>query len=531
MLFTSYTFIMFVAVLVVLYYSIPKRFQWILLLIASYVFYALADVKYLLYIMTTTCSTYLISIQIAKLHTTQKLYLKEHKKELSKEDKKVYKAGIKKKQWRYLVACLVLNFGILAVVKYTNFTLANINVVLEATGSGYKLGFWQIALPLGISFYTFQTMGYIIDVYRGKYEAEKNLFKLALFVAFFPQLIQGPISRFDDLAVTLYAKHSFESDKILSGLQRIAWGYFKKVVLADRILVGVNALIQEPETYIGAFAFVGMLFYAYQLYADFTGGIDITIGIAEMLGIKVKENFQRPFFSKSIVEYWRRWHITLGTWFRDYLFYPISVCGPMLKLAKWSRKTLGEGVGKRVPVYVSTLLVWFTTGIWHGASWNFIVWGLANGIVIIISQELEPFYNWFHKTFPTVGHTTGFKVFQVVRTILLMSSIRMFDCYRDVPLTFKMFGSMFTTFNYDQLFTGALMEIGLSGADYMVLVVGLILMVGASLIQRKGPIRERLATKPVAVRYVLTYGLIVCIVVFGAYGTGYDSSQFIYNQF
>ena len=174
-------------------------------------------------------------------------------------------------------------------------------------------------------------------------------------------------------------------------MQRIMWGYFKKLVIADRILVAVNTIIRDPEVYQGAFALVGMLFYAFQLYADFTGGIDITIGIAQVLGIEVKENFNRPYFSKSIAEYWRRWHITLGTWFRDYLFYPISVSKPMMKVFKFTRERFGGAIGRRIPVYISTITVWFVTGIWHGASWNFIAWGMANCVVIIISQELEPF--------------------------------------------------------------------------------------------------------------------------------------------
>ncbi|HOB20919.1 MAG TPA: MBOAT family O-acyltransferase, partial [Candidatus Atribacteria bacterium] len=256
---------------------------------------------------------------------------------------------------------------------------------------------------MGISFYTFQTMGYIIDVYRGKHPAERNFFKLALFVSFFPQLIQGPISRFSDLAQTLYKEHSFDSRNISFGIQRILWGYFKKVVLADRILVAVNTLIKNPDTYQGAYVLIGMLFYAYQLYADFTGGIDITIGIAQVLGIEVKENFHRPYFSKNIVEYWRRWHITMGTWFRDYLFYPLSVSKPMLNISKHSRRLFGEALGKRIPVYLSTFIVWFATGIWHGASWNFIVWGLMNCVVILISQELKPFYDWFHSRFNVAG--------------------------------------------------------------------------------------------------------------------------------
>lgn len=529
MLFTSYSFLLFLLILFVIYYTIPKRFQWMLLLVASYIFYGLAGLHFLFFIATTTVSTYIVSRKIGGLQQYQQQYLHDHPA-LDKRAVNEFKAEIKKRKWKWLLACLLLNLGILAVMKYTNFMISNINYIAKAFGSDHMLSFWNVAVPLGISFYTFQTMSYIIDVYRGKYPPEKNLFKLALFVSFFPQLIQGPISRYNDLSKTLYNEHSFDIRNVKFGLQRILWGFFKKLVIADQLLVAVNTIIRDSESYSGAFVFVGMIFYAFQLYADFTGGIDITIGIAQVLGIKVQENFIRPYFSKSIAEYWRRWHISMGSWFRDYVFYPLSVSKPLLKFSKYTRSKFGEGIGKRIPVYIPILTLWFTTGIWHGASWNFIVWGLLNGVVIIISQELQPFYHWFHNKFP-VKHTFYFRLFQVGRTFLLMSSLRMLDCYRDVPLTFKMFGSMFTDWNYEVLFNGALLNLGLSMENYIVIFVALVVVLIVSLIQRTGSVREKLEKQPVFVRYATMYALIIATLVFGAYGVGYDATQFIYNQF
>ena len=531
MLFTSYEFLIFVLATCVLYYVVPKKWQWMLLLMASYVFYFLAGASYLPYIFVTTISTYLIARKITSLQTVVDAYIKEHKKELSREERKEYKAKEKKKQWRWLLLCLFINIGILAVLKYTNFAISNVNTVLTFFGSQNRLEFVDFVLPMGISFYTFQSMGYLIDVYRGKYEAEKNPFKFALFVSFFPQLVQGPISRFDDLAKSLYEEHKYNATVVASGLQRILWGYFKKMVIADRMLVAVNTLIKAPEEYQGAYVFAGMLFYALELYADFTGGIDITIGIAEVLGIRVTENFHRPYFSKNIKEYWNRWHITMGSWFTDYIFYPISVCQPMLKFSRFSRKHFGEIIGKRMPVYLSSFVVWFTTGIWHGASWNFIVWGLGNFVVIMISQEFEPLYRRFHKTFPKADGSFWFKVFRVGRTILLMSSLRMFDCYRDVPLTFKMFGTMFTTWNWNVLWNGSMLDLGLAAKDYVILFLGMLLLVTVSLIQRSGPVREKIRCRALPVRVCIWYGLFLIVLLFGAYGVGYDASQFIYNQF
>ncbi len=530
MLFTSYRFLGFMVVLFGLYYFIPKKCQWMLLLIASFVFYAFAGWEYFLFMGATILTTYGAGVLIDRNHERQKRYLTEKKAELSKEEKKAYKEKQKKKRFWLMTGCMVFNFGILAVLKYTNFAIANVNSILGWAGSENVLAMQDLILPLGISFYTFQSMGYLIDIHRGKYPAQRNVLKFALFVSFFPQLIQGPISRYDDLEKTLYVPHVFSWNTICFGLQRILWGYFKKLVIADRMLIGVNSLIQAPETYDGFYVLLGMLFYALQLYADFTGGIDITIGIAQVLGITVKENFNRPYFSKGIKEYWRRWHISLGSWFTDYLFYPISVCKPMLKCSKWSRKVFGEQIGKRVPVYAATIAVWFITGIWHGAAWNFIVWGLGNCFFIMLSQELEPLYEKFHNRF-TVKDKLWFKGFQILRTFFLMCSLRMLDCYRDVPTTFRMFGSMFTKWNAGEALSTGIWNLGLDVWDYIVLLVGTFLLFMVSIIGRSGNVREKIASKNIWWSIVIFGGLFVATVLFGAYGMGYDASQFIYNQF
>ena len=528
MLFTSSEFIAFMAVVLLAYYLVPKKWQWPLLLVASYIFYWCASPWYLLFIGVTTVSTYAVSRLLERVNATQKAYLAEHKAELDKEAKKAYKAKMKAKKWHLLLLCLIFNLGILSVTKYTNFVITNINAFLSGSS---KLALVDMIVPLGISFYTFQSMGYIIDVYRDKQPAQKNFFKLALFVSFFPQLAQGPISRYGDLSRTLYEPHRFERKTVSYGLMRILWGYFKKVVIADRLVTGVIALVGGQQ-YNGAYVFAAMLFYAFQLYCDFTGGIDITIGIAQTMGITLTENFNLPYFSKNIKEYWNRWHITMGSWFTDYIFYPISVCKPMLKLSKWSREHLGPAVGKRVTVYLSSFAVWLTTGIWHGAAWNFIVWGIMNWVVIMASQELEPLYAKFHNRFKVKGKAP-YEVFQIIRTILLMSAIRMFDCYRDVPLTFKKVGSIFTTFNWNVLFDGSLLNIGLSMADFWVLLAGLVIVFGVSLYKyRSGKsVRDSLYAKHQTLFYVLMAVLLVLILIFGAYGIGFDSSQFIYSQF
>lgn len=525
MLFTSSRFIGFLLLMFILYYVIPKKYQWMLLLAGSYVFYACAGIHFLAYILITTISTWFAAMKIGKIFDIQHRYMSEHKTELSREEKKQYKAIMKKKAKAWMLVVLLLNLGILAVIKYTDFFISNVNQII-----GTDIEFFRFALPMGISFYIFQSMGYLIDVYRDKQQAQQNLGKFALFVSFFPQLVQGPISRYDDLAPSLFGRHDFDGQQVSFGIQRILWGFFKKLVIADRLVAVVTVMIGSPEEYRGVYVLLTMFLYAIELYADFTGGIDITIGIAQVLGIKLAENFDRPFFSKNTAEYWRRWHITMGTWFRDYIFYPMSVSQPMLKFGKKSKALLGNHVGKRLPVYMTTSVTWFATGIWHGASWNFIVWGMLNCFVLIVSQELEPAYAWFHKK-TSIGQTKGYGLFQIARTFVLMSSIRVLDCYRDVPLTFRQVGSIFTTPNWKVLIDGSMLKFSITMADYLILFIGVGLMIMVSVLQGRGSVRQQIAQKAYPLRFLIFGLLFISILIFGAYGIGYDSNQFIYNQF
>lgn len=530
MFFTSYGFFGFIIILFFLYYLVPKKWQWPLLLVASYIFYFIAGPEYLIYILVTTFTTYFAAYKIEENLKKQKAWLKEHKAELSKEEKQKYKAKEEKVRFRWIFSCILLNLGILAVVKYANFFISNANAILSTFGQTKHISFVTLAVPLGISFYTFQAIGYLVDVHRGTIPAEKNFFKLALFVSFFPLLIQGPISRFGDLGKSLYEQHSFHGKTVAYGLQRMLWGYFKKMVVADRVLAAVSTIIGDASTYQGAYIFVGMLFYTLQLYADFTGGIDITIGVAETMGITVQENFIRPYFSKSLKEYWRRWHISMCNWFRDYVFYPVSISKTMQKISKFSRKHLGKVVGKRLPMYLSSFVVWFATGIWHGASWNFIVWGLSNWIILMVSEEFEPLYDKFHKRFP-VERNIFYKSFQILRTFLLVCCLNLFDCYESIATTLGSFASMFTVHNWNILWNGSMMALGLTKLDYIILLAGIILMLVVSLLQRSGSVRDKISKLAYPARFVIWYGLFLIVLLMGVYGIGYDAAQFIYNRF
>ena len=513
MSFASLPFVGLVAAGVILYYLVPKKLQWVVLLLASMVFYLAGGVKSAVWLVLVAAVTWLTGLLLARQNARPA------------PDKQT-KAAVRHVKKRICAVCAVLCFGLLYLMKYWNFTASALPSAL-----GDKLPRWDFVVPMGLSYFIFQAVGYVIDVYRGKTDAQKNPLRYGLFVSFFPQMVQGPISRYDQLAPQLTAERRLDWRDLKFGIQLCLWGYFKKLVIADRLLVAVTALCGDPTAYSGAYVLLGAVFYAAELYADFTGGIDITIGIAQVLGVSVKENFIRPYFSRNIAEYWLRWHISMGTWFKDYIFYPLSVAPWLLKLSKKARKSISDGFGKKLSVYVSTIVTWFLTGLWHGAAWNFVVWGLLNAFFILLAEEFKPLSVKFREKHARLVSGFGYRVFETLRTFFLMCSLRILDCYRDVAVSFKAFGSIFTTNNWGEAFSGELLKLGLTGADYIVAGVGVALMFAVSCVQEKcGCVRE-LMWKKTAVPYVVFALLALCILVFGAYGVGYDSSQFIYNQF
>ncbi len=509
MFFTSYEFLGFVLVLGLLYYLLPKKTQWPLLLVGSLLFYAWSGPKFLVYIVITTFTVYFAGVLMDRDRKRVEAYVKANKEALTKEDKKAYKNKHKKVRTAYLLICLFINLFILVALKFSIVSLA---------------------VPLGISFYTLRAVGYLVDVHRGTYEAEKNPLKFMLFISFFPIILQGPLSNYNELAETLFGPNKFSAKNVSFGLQRILWGFFKKLVIADRVLAAVSVYVGDPETYKGAYALYGMLLYTLELYADFTGGIDITIGVSEMLGIKVAENFDRPYFATSLKDYWRRWHITMCAWFRNYVFYPVSVSKPMQKISKFTKKVFGEKAGKKIPVYLSSFIVWLATGVWHGATWNFIVWGLLNWFILMLSEEFEPLYTKFHKKM-RFSNTSGYRLFTVLRTFALISILNLFDCFANVGTTLKSLLSIFTTRNYAGSVAGAYAAFGLGITDYIILFAGVVLMIVVSLLKGDGFLRDKITKLHFPVKASIWIALFVVVILFGAYGHGYDQSQFIYNQF
>jgi D-alanyl-lipoteichoic acid acyltransferase DltB (MBOAT superfamily) len=519
---------MFIAAIFALYYLIPPRFQkhlqWVVLLIASGFFYYLTGVTNLLYLGFTIVTTYLTAVLIQRLANLPK--------PADKAEAKAFKKRCKRKRLLLLTLCLLVNFGLLAFVKVREVMFPDF------------LGI------LGISFYIFRSMSYVIDLGRGKFTHNINIFKFALYVSFFPVILQGPITRYDETGVALFRGNRFDFREFSFGSQRILWGFFKKLVIADRLTIPLITLIQDPEQYRGIYALLAFFFYAIVLYADFTGGIDITIGVGQALGIPMKENFVRPFYARNIAEYWRRWHITMGEWFRDYLFYPLSTSKPMLKLGGFFRRTVGsrgefgKGVARRLPVHIATLAAWFATGIWHGVSWNFIVWGLVNGVVIVISLELDPLYKRFGDALPRLTQSRFWMCVRICRTFWLMNFIRAFDLF-SVRTTLGLQLSVFTDFRWREFLTHGITStavdlhgnplfgnLGLTKADYMIVGAAICVLWIASYIRhKKGSVREWLAAQPMPLRFAVYGVLLFGVLIFGVYGIGYDATQFIYSQF
>lgn len=507
---TSLQFLTFVFVAVVGYYLIPKRYQWVWLLTFSYIYYASAGVIYTVFIMYTTLVTYGTGLMIQRAEIKNS----ENKKK-AKRDKKLI-----------LIIALILVFGMLAVLKYTNFVIDNMNLLFRADISELNL-----ILPLGISFYTFQSAGYIMDVYWNRCAPEKNVFRFALFVSFFPQILQGPIGRYHRLAGQLYEQHSFDYLRIERGLQRILWGYFKKMVIADTASVFVNAIFDDYQTYTGIAVF-GVLAYSAQLYGDFSGGMDIVIGISSLFGIELDENFKRPFFAVSITDFWHRWHITLGTWMKDYVFYPLSLSRAMNKFGKFAKKRFGKTYGRALPICVSNLVVFFVVGVWHGAAWKFIIYGLYNGLIIAFSGLMAKNYRDWKKKLRIQDKSAGWRVFQIVRTFILVNISWYFDRADTVSQAFIMIKNSLTCFEPGQILTIHVSQLRLiyTGAYLAVLILACIIWFIISLLQERGVhIRSAIAAKPWVIRWAVYLVLIMAIPMLGQLPD--TTGGFIYAQF
>lgn len=540
MSYTTLKFLIFVTVVLVVYFAFPvKKYQWSVLLVASYWFYLLTGYRYAFYILFTTITTYLSALWMDSIAEKAKRQLDENKKVWDREQKKAFKVQLKQRKHLIATVTICTNFGILVFLKYFNFFAGSLNDVLGSLGIWFSIPTLKLLLPLGISFYTFQSMGYVIDVYREKVKAERNFFKIALFVSFFPQIIQGPIGLYDHLAKQLYEPHKFDFTRFKHGSMLMLWGYFKKMVIADRAVIPITAVTESYDGFGGTALLFTVLLYALQLYADFSGGIDITRGLAQSLGIDMAENFRRPYFARTINEYWRRWHMSLGAWMREYVFYPIAVSKTFLDISKKMKKSrfgvtpFGAHVSKVLSTSFASLIVFFLVGVWHGANWKYVGFGIWNGGIIMLSTIWEPTFASWTKKLKIRTESFLFHLFQILRSFLVVIIGYVFDIAPNLHDSLRTFKKIFMDWDWD-LGIKQYAELGLDKLDYGLLAVCTCILFGASLIQERNndtTIRELLDHKPFLLRFSLIVAGIIAILVFGMYGPGYSASEFVYMQF
>ena len=488
----SMEFLTFVAVAVIGYYLIPKRYQWVWLLAFSYIYYASSGMKYLVFLLYTTVVTYGIARMI---------YGADQKFAKQKEKIKTYKKSI-------MVLALLLDFGMLAVLKYTNFAISNVNTLFHA-----DIRMVKFLLPLGISFYTFQSVGYILDVYWKRYEPEKNIFKFALFVSFFPQILQGPIARFDQLKKQLCSGHTFSYATFVGGFELMIWGYFQKLVIADRAAVFVDRLFGEYRSYTGVYMLLAGVLYSIQLYTDFNGCVCIARGASEMLGITLAENFDHPYFATSIQDFWHRWHMSLSSWLRDYVYIPLG----------------GNRKGK-LRKYVNILLTFLVSGLWHGMGLTYLVWGFLHGLYQITGSLLMPVRDRLVSLTKTDRSCFSHRLLKQLCTFFLVMLAWIFFRADSVTQALQMIRQM-AVFNPWVLWNQSVYLLGLDAKNVWILFFAIDILLLVSILQTKTDIRGWLAKQGIVFRYAVVYLALFAVLIFGIYGPGYDAVQFIYGGF
>lgn len=508
---TSFYFLCFFAVLLTVYYCIPRKLQWGFLLLGSVAYCLLAGQGILiLYPLVSVGASYLGTKALAR----------------APQEAEKKRRGI-------LAVTILVNIGILFALKYVNFFINTVDGVVHLLGGPDELiAGVDFLVPLGVSFYTFSLLGYVIDVYYGLADAQKNFGKLALYGLYFPNLISGPILKYREHAEQFFAPHAFDYKQVTQGLQRMVWGFFKKLVIAERLGVLVNMVYGDYEGYPGAYIWMATACYAFQLYTDFSGCMDIVLGLSQSLGIALPENFQTPFFSKSVAEYWRRWHITLGVWMKDYVFYPLLRSKLFTNLNKSLKEKFGKKRGKQYATFAAMFVLWLTVGIWHGGDWKFVIGsGLLHWFYIVMEELLAPPFARLNERLHLSGEGRFLNGIRILRTFFLVCIGDLFFRAASVGDAFAMLKSAVGVWNPQILWDGSLLQLGLDGIETAVAVLALLLLWAVSLKQRKEPVRESIAKKALFLRWILWYALLFAVILLGYYGPGYSAAEFIYQGF
>ncbi len=491
MLFNSLEFLIFFPIVTAGYFLLPFQWRWLWLLVASCIFYMAFVPIYILILVVTIVVDYFAGLLIERTRG----------------------AALR---WRYLITSIVVTCGVLFVFKYFNFFGTNVNWIADQFNLDFAVDPLALILPIGLSFHTFQSLSYVIEVYRGNQKAERHFGIYSLYVMFYPQLVAGPIERPQNLLHQLREKHHFEYQRVADGLKLMAWGLFKKVVIADRLAVVVNTVYADPTAHSGAALLLASVFFAFQIYCDFSGYSDMAIGAAQVMGIRLMENFRRPFASRSVSELWTRWHISLSSWFRDYVYIPLG----------------GNRVG-RGRFAVNIMATFLLSGLWHGANWTFVIWGGLNGLFIVAGNATRRLRD-------AMAAAVGFRELSSVRRALQVVTVfslfvlsfivfraaTIGDAWYIVTHLFHDIGS------WDELDywrrTLSYRSIGLDDGELRIALFAIVALELVQAVQNRGSIRARLGRRHWALRWTL-YLLLIWVIL--AYGMYTEVQPFIYFQF
>lgn len=503
MLFNSSEFMIFFPIVVMIYYIIPNRIKYLWLLAASYYFYMCWNPQYALLMLFSTAVTYLSGLLI------------DFVRKRGEEDPE-YSEQRCKKLLKWVVALsFTLNLAILLYFKYANFGMDTLEKFFKLFHIQITTPTFDVLLPVGISFYIFQALSYTMDVYRGDVYAEKNFFRYALFVSFFPQLVAGPIERSKNLLKQLAVPRKFDFDRAREGVLLMLWGFFLKIVLADRIAIFVDNIYGNYENFPGYYLLVATVLFAVQIYCDFAGYSTIAMGTAKIIGVDLMENFNAPYFAETVAGFWRNWHISLTSWFKDYLYIPLG----------------GSRKGK-FRKYLNKVIVFLVSGLWHGANFTFVIWGGLNGIYQVIGEVLQPYRDQAVELLRLNRKSIGHKLFNMFVTFILVDFAWIFFRADTLSDAVNIIQSIWQGGNPWILTDGSLFQCGLDAANFRLMLICIGILIFADICKyNKIKVREVIAKQDYWFRWIFIAVSIAAILTFGIWGPGYSDANFIYFQF
>lgn len=508
---TSLYFFIFFGLSLMVYYICPRRWRWVVLLAFSLFFVIRSSVPAtLLYFVAVVITDVICSNQTAKC----------------------LKAGKTNAAARITGGGVILNFTILAILKYNGFLIGNLNRFLIP--SGHQIPSLNLAAPIGISFYTFTSVGLLLDVYWGVAEACRNPLKMATFLGFYPQLTSGPIARYSETWLEIFGNHRFSYSEFCLGVQRMLWGVFKKLVLSARFKMLVDPIYAAPDTYSGFYLWIAAAAFNLQLYTDFSGCMDIVLGAARCYGVRLPENFEAPFFSRTVQEFWQKWHITLGTWMKNYVMYPLLKSNGMQKLNQSLRKRAGKKTANHLTSYLGSLVVWLLIGLWHGGGWKYILgMGLWFWGIITLEKIAEPGLRKLTEVLHGDRENAGYHLLQSIKVFVFVSIGNVFFRMDGLRPALHVFRLSWWNLNASILEDGSLLKIsGLSMHDVYIMAFGLAALFFADYLRvAAGSARSWIQRQFIAFRWLIWLGLLAFVLIAGKYGPGFDAQTFIYGQF